>query len=94
MRKCDMSFRFKEEKRYSEDLLLWQQIEFSGLYWVKDKERICSFLGKHKEVIYYCYESNVEAEINLRKAGFTQVLSIGQSKRGRLFHASRAVRYE
>jgi len=31
MLKRDISFRFKEGKRYSEDLLLWQQVAFSGL---------------------------------------------------------------
>ena len=82
MLKCDMSFHFKEEKRYSEDFLLLQKIPFSGLHWVKDKERVWSFLGEHQEIIYDGHESNVEAEANLRKAGFTQVLSIGQSKTG------------
>lgn len=65
----------------------------SVMHWVKNKERVWSFLGKHKEVIYEGHESDAEAEENLRKVGFTKISSIGQSERGRrVFHAIRSCR--
>jgi SAM-dependent methyltransferase len=60
----------------------------SVMHWVKNKKRVRSFLGRHKELIYEGHEADIEAEENLRKIGFTQISSIGQSERGRrVFHA-------
>lgn len=60
----------------------------SVIHWVKDKNRVWNFIGKHKEVIYEGHESDSEAEQNLRKAGFNTIISIGLSERGRkIFHA-------
>lgn len=62
----------------------------SVMHWIKDKDRVWAFLGKHKEVIYEGHESEFEAEKNLRKVGFTNISSIGQSDRNRrIFHALR-----
>lgn len=62
----------------------------SVMYWVKNRERVWTFLGKHKEVIYEGHESDEEAEQNLRKIGFTKISCIAQSERGRrVFHATR-----
>lgn len=64
----------------------------SVVHWVKDKERVWAFLGRHREVIYEGHESDDEAENNLRRSGFTRVLSLGQSERGRkMFYATKDV---
>lgn len=55
----------------------------SVLHWVKNKERVWSFLGTHKEILYEGHESNDEAEDSLRKHGFVKIVRLGQSERGR-----------
>lgn len=61
----------------------------SVVHWIRDKERAWSFISKHKEVIYEGHESEQEAKSNLRKAGFTQIVSLGRSERIRqVFYAS------
>lgn len=62
----------------------------SVLHWMKDKQRVWSFLSKHTEMIYEGHESEQEAEHNLRSAGFTRIIRIGKSERNRqLFYATR-----
>lgn len=61
----------------------------SVLHWIKDKQRVWSFLSKHSEILYEGHESEQEAENNLRSAGFTRIIRIGKSERNRqLFYAS------
>lgn len=62
----------------------------SVLHWVKDKERVWSFISKHKEVLYEGHESGQEAESNLRRAGFTRIIPLGRGERRReMFYATR-----
>lgn len=62
----------------------------SVMHWVKNKNRVWTFLGKHKEIIYEGHESDIDSKENLRKIGFTKVHSIGQSERGRqVFYATK-----
>jgi len=62
----------------------------SVLHWVKDKERVWSFIAKHKEVLYEGHESGQEAESNLRRAGFTRIIPLGRGERKReMFYAIR-----
>ena len=62
----------------------------SVIHWVKDKKRAWSFLGKHKEIIYEGHESDIEAQENLKKVGFTKIYSFSQSERGRqVFYATK-----
>ena len=61
----------------------------SVLHWIEDKERVWSFISKHKEVLYEGHESEREAEHNLRKAGFTRLVPLGTTERNRqMFYAS------
>lgn len=60
----------------------------SVLHWIEDKERVWSFLAKHKEVLYEGHESEQEAELSLRRAGFTHIVRLGITERNRqMFHA-------
>lgn len=62
----------------------------SVLHWIKNKDRVWSFLAKHKEVLYEGHESEQEAESNLIRAGFTRIVRLGTTERNRqIFHASR-----
>jgi hypothetical protein len=62
----------------------------SVLHWIEDKGRVWSFISKHREVLYEGHESEQEAEGNLRKAGFTHIVSIGITERNRhMFYALR-----
>ncbi len=62
----------------------------SVLHWIEDKERVWSFISKHKEVLYEGHESEQEAEDNLRKAGFIHIVPLGTTERNRqMFYASR-----
>jgi len=79
-----------------DDLVQWED-DLSGydivsalsvMYWINDKERVWSFLSKHKEVIYEGHEPDDQAEENLRKRGFIKIKNLGRSERGRkVFHA-------
>lgn len=61
----------------------------SVLNWVRNKERVWSFLARHQEVLYEGHEPEQEAERNLRQAGFTHIVRLGRSERHRhLFYAS------
>ena len=62
----------------------------SVMHWISDKKRAWSFLAQHGEIVYEGHESDIEAEENLRKIGFTNIHSIGQSERGRqVFYATK-----
>lgn len=62
----------------------------SVLHWIEKKERVWSFIAKHKEVLYEGHESEHEAELNLRQAGFTNIVPLGVTERNRqMFYASR-----
>jgi len=62
----------------------------SVLHWIKNKDRVWSFLAKHREVLYEGHESEQEAESNLIRAGFTRIARLGTTERNRqIFHASR-----
>ena len=62
----------------------------SVLHWIKNKDRIWSFLAKHMEVLYEGHESEQEAESNLIRAGFTRIARLGTTERNRqIFYASR-----
>jgi len=61
----------------------------SVLHWVKDKKRVWSFIAQHKEVLYEGHESEHEAEVELRQAGFTHIVRLGTTERNRqMFYAS------
>ncbi|MBX3303320.1 MAG: methyltransferase domain-containing protein [Nitrospira sp.] len=61
----------------------------SVLHWIENKERVWSFIGKHKEMLYEGHESEQEAESNLRRAGFTKIVRLGLTERNRqMFYAS------
>ena len=63
----------------------------SVLHWIKKKDRVWSYLAKHREVLYEGHESEQEAESNLTRAGFTRIARLGTTERNRqIFHASRA----
>ena len=62
----------------------------SVLHWIKNKDRVWSFLAKHREVLYEGHESEQEAESNLIRAGFIRITRLGTTERNRqIFHASR-----
>lgn len=62
----------------------------SVLHWIEDKQRVWSFISKHKELLYEGHESDTEAEGNLQKAGFTHIVRLGTTERNRqMFYASR-----
>ena len=62
----------------------------SVMYWVKDKQRLWNFLGRHQELIYEGHEPDSVAERNLKNAGFNSIQKIGFSERGRsLFYANK-----
>jgi len=62
----------------------------SVLHWIEDKQRVWSFISKHKELLYEGHESDAEAEGNLQKAGFTHIVRLGTTERNRqMFYASR-----
>lgn len=62
----------------------------SVLHWIENKDRLWSFISKHKEVLYEGHESEQEAEGNLKTAGFTRITRLGTTERNRqMFHASR-----
>ncbi len=61
----------------------------SVLHWIENKERVWSFIAQHKEVLYEGHESEQEAEMNLRRAGFTHIVRLGTTERNRqMFYAS------
>lgn len=80
-----------------DDVYPWEK-ELSGfdvvsalsvLHWVKDKKRVWSFIAQHKEVLYEGHESEHEAEVELRQAGFTHIVRLGTTERNRqMFYAS------
>lgn len=55
----------------------------SVLHWIENKERVWSFIAKHKEVLYEGHESEQEAELSLRRAGFTHIVRLGTTERNR-----------
>lgn len=62
----------------------------SVLHWIEKKARVWAFIAQHKEVLYEGHESEQEAELSLRQAGFTSIVPLGVTERNRqMFYASR-----
>ena len=90
----DVEFRpldLEDPSPWEEELQGFDMVSaLSVLHWVKDKERVWSFIAKHKEVLYEGHESGQEAESNLRRAGFTRIIPLGRGERKReMFYAIR-----
>jgi SAM-dependent methyltransferase len=62
----------------------------SVMHWVRNKEKMWAFLSRFPQILYEGHEPETEAEELLKRAGFTNVISLGQTERSRtMFLASR-----
>jgi hypothetical protein len=55
----------------------------SVMHWVTHKERVWSYLGRFRELLYEGHEPEAEAEALLSKAGFVKVIRLGLTERNR-----------